>query len=141
MYIAFPKCNFKCGRAICQNGALAETNDITIDINALVERYMNNPITKAVVCGGLEPFDSWEDLSAFVLNFRYWSPDDIVIYTGYTEDEIQDKIEQLKLYENIVIKFGRFIPNQEQHFDNVLGVKLASLNQYAKSYNVMEGYC
>ena len=36
------------------------------------------------------------------------------------------------LYSNIIIKFGRFIPNREPHFDEVLGVNLASNNQYAK---------
>ena len=38
-------------------------------------------------------------------------------------------------YDNIVVKFGRFRPNQDPHYDNVLGVKLASNNQYAKKYN------
>ena len=93
---------------------------------------MSNPITKAVVCGGLEPFDSWEDLQCFIMNFRYHCPDDIVIYTGYKEEEIQDKLEWLKLYEPIIVKFGRYAPNQQPHYDEVLGVKLASDNQYAK---------
>ena len=60
-------------------------------------------------------------------------------YIGYTEDELQDrddfqedKILWLQQYKNIVIKFGRFIPNQEHHFDEVLGVELASPNQYAR---------
>ena len=75
------------------------------------------------------------------MNFRYYTPDDIVIYTGYTEEEIKDKVKWLSLYENIIIKFGRFVPNAEKHFDEVLGVELASPNQYAKAYNVMEGYC
>lgn len=85
--------------------------------------------------------DSWEDLQTFVMNFRYYTPDDIVIYTGYMEEEIKDKVKWLSLYENIIIKFGRYIPNQEHHFDELLGVELVSPNQYAKAYNVMEGYC
>ena len=39
---------------------------------------------------------------------------------------------KLKQYDNIIIKFGRFIPNQEKHYDEVLGVELASPNQYAR---------
>jgi hypothetical protein len=35
-------------------------------------------------------------------------------------------------FSNIIIKFGRFRPGQEPHYDEVLGVKLASDNQYAK---------
>lgn len=127
LFVAFPTCNFKCGDC-CQNKALAAVPDIEIGISELVERYMNNPITTAVVLGGLEPFDSWDDLFAFIMNLRYYTPDDIVIYSGYTEEELANKIEQLKGYENIIIKFGRFIPQQKKHFDKTLGIELASSN-------------
>ena len=93
---------------------------------------MNNTITKAVVCAGLEPLDSWEDLQCFIMNFRYWCGDEIIIFTGYNKDEIQDKIEWMRLYQPIIIKYGRFRPNEESHYDEVLGVKLASKNQYAE---------
>ena len=136
MFIGFPTCTWKCerecGEHCCQNSALAQSPNINIDIDSLIERYMNNPITRAVVCGGLEPLDSWDDLQNFILLFRYWCPDDIVIYTGYKEDEVQDKLEWLSLYEPIIVKFGRYMPNQNLHYDEVLGVKLASDNQYAK---------
>ena len=35
-------------------------------------------------------------------------------------------------YKNIIIKYGRYIPNQTPHRDEVLGVNLASDNQYAE---------
>lgn len=136
MFIGFPSCTFKCekecGVRCCQNSALAQSSNINISIDVLIERYMNNPITHAVVCGGLEPMDSWDDLQCFILNFRYWSDDDIVIYTGYTEEEIQNKLEWLQWYGSIIVKFGRYIPGQQPHYDSVLGVKLASNNQHAK---------
>jgi hypothetical protein len=145
MFIAFPNCSFKCdhecGRAVCQNSALAKSQTIDIPISMLIDRYGQNPISKAVVCGGLEPLDSWEELQAFIRDFRYYTPDDIVIYTGYEEEEIKDKIEWLSLFENIIIKFGRYRTNEPSHYDNLLGVSLMSSNQYAKAYNVMEGYC
>ena len=136
MFIGFPSCTWKCekecGVRCCQNSALAQAPNINVSIDTLIERYVNNPITQSVVCGGLEPLDSLDDLQCFIMNFRYYSPDEIVIYTGYKEDEIQDKLEWLKYYEPIIVKFGRYIPNQQPHYDNVLGVKLASDNQYAK---------
>lgn len=136
MYIAFPSCTFKCereyGQKMCQNSSLVRSPDIEIGVDALIERYMDNQITKAVVCAGLEPLDNWEDLQCFIMNFRYWSGDEIVIYTGYNKNEIQDKIEWLRLYEPIIIKYGRFIPNQQSHYDSILGVQLASDNQYAE---------
>ena len=138
MFLIFPKCNFKCdkecGAPICQNGALASAEEIEVDIrNYIVEKYLTNPITEAIVCGGLEPFDSWAELQCLIMNLRYYTPDDIVIYTGYKEEEIDKEIlSWLDLYGNIIIKFGRFIPNRPTKYDEILGITLASDNQYAK---------
>ena len=136
LFIGFPNCSFKCdkecGRVVCQNSALvqAPTYDITID--KIIDYYLNNKITEAIICGGLEPLDSWEDLRCFIVNIRYCTLDPIIIYTGYNEDEIADKIDILKDYENIVVKFGRYIPDRPKRFDELLGIELASDNQYAK---------
>lgn len=136
MFIAFPKCTWKCnqecGVQVCQNGALAKAPSLNIGADTIVKKYLDNPITKAVVCGGLEPFDSWGDLLLLIVKFREKSQDDIVIFTGYNKEEIANKINILLRFPNIIIKFGRYIPNQEKHYDEVLGVELASPNQYAE---------
>ena len=136
LFLAFPSCTFKCekecGQKMCQNGILATAPDIQVDIDNLINRYMNNPITSAVVCGGLEPFDSWDDLCNLVASFRAVCNDDIVIYTGFYPDEIEDKVAQLQTFVNIVIKFGRYIPGGQSHYDATLGINLASDNQYAR---------
>ena len=137
MFIIFPNCTFKCdkeaGCSICQNSSLANEPNIEIKEIDIIERYIKNPITKAIVFGGLEPFDS-EEILMFIEHIREYTNDEIVIYTGYTEEEIFDEIKWLQSdgIENIIIKFGRFIPNQQPHYDEVLGVKLASNNQYAR---------
>ena len=133
MTIMFPHCNgFKCGAEYCQNSPLSKAEDIEMDISNIVIRYLNNPITESVVMQGLEPFDSWDDLIGLVGCLRHSTDDDIVIYTGYNKEEIADKITLLSKYKNIVIKYGRYIPRQEKHYDDVLGVYLISDNQYAE---------
>ena len=136
MFIGFPSCNWKCerecGKKVCQNSTLATSPPINIHTNDIVERYIKNPITQAIVCGGLEPFDSWKSLMNLIVQFRQKTDDDIVIYTGYKEDEISYAINWMNLFPNIIIKFGRFVPNQQPHYDEVLGIKLASNNQYGK---------
>jgi hypothetical protein len=136
MFIIFPTCDWKCdkecGERVCQNGSLAKAPIKDIDEGILIEKYLNNPISKAVVLGGLEPFDSLSDLLLFIEKFRVKSQDIIIIYTGYYKEEIADKIDILKRFKNIIIKFGRFIPGHEKHYDEVLGVELASPNQYAE---------
>lgn len=136
MFIGFPTCSWKCekecGVRCCQNGALASMKNFDISVRDISDRYLSNLITSAVVCGGLEPLDSFGDLQELILSIRESGClDDIVIYTGYNPQEIDNKISILKKYKNIIIKFGRFIPNQNPHFDEVLGVNLASDNQYA----------
>ena len=132
MTIIFPYCTFKCGEDYCQNSPLTKSPIIEISIDDLVNRYNNNPITEAVVMQGLEPFDSWSDLKEFVKKLREYNNDDIVIYTGYNKDEVIKYIKELSVYPNIIVKFGRYVPNQEKHYDDVLGVYLASNNQYAE---------
>ena len=132
MTIMFPYCTFKCGTEYCQNSPLSKAEDIEMDIADIVIRYLNNPITESVVMQGLEPFDSWNDLIEFVNQIRESTDDDIVIYTGYYKEEIADKISLLSKYKNIIIKYGRYIPDQKKHYDEVLGVYLASENQYAE---------
>ena len=132
MTIMFPYCTFKCGTDYCQNSSLANEKNIDISVDEIVSRYINNPITESIVMQGLEPFDSWKDLITLVKKFRERCSDDIVIYTGYYKDEIRTYIEDLQEYEDIVIKFGRYIPDQEKHFDEVLGIYLASDNQYGE---------
>ena len=135
MFIGFPTCSFKCdkecGSQVCQNSELAKSRNIEISYDNIIKKYLNNNITEAIVFGGLEPFDSLKDLYLLINAFRLYTDDDIVIYTGYYPNEITKQIKQLKQYPNIIIKFGRFIPNQEHHMDEVLGVELASSNQYA----------
>ena len=135
MFIVSSYCTFKCdkeaGCQVCQNSDLANSPIIDIDNNDIIKRYLDNPITEAVVIGGLEPFDTFEELYQFIKDFRRKSNDNIIIYTGYYPEEISEKIRQLSLFLNIIIKFGRFIPNQKSHYDVVLGVDLASDNQEA----------
>lgn len=76
--------------------------------------------------------DQFDELLEFIKDFREVCDDDIVIYTGFYKEELKEKLEVLKTYPNIIIKYGRFIPNQPKHFDEVLGVNLASDNQFAE---------
>ena len=134
MYIAFPHCDFKCGEGLCQNKHLIKQKNIEVNDHTLISRYIANPLTKAIVCAGMEPFVTFDMLYKFLQNFRQRSKDDIVIYTGYTEEEIKDKVELLKPLSNIIIKYGRYIPNSSAREDEILGIKLASDNQYAVRY-------
>ena len=143
MFIIMPHCSFKCdkenGCLMCQNSSLVHEPTHNVDTRLMVTRYIENPITKAVTFGGLEPLDTIEDVLEFVDILRniYKNEDDVVIYTGYTEEELINNKDYKRIleYGNIVIKYGRFRPNQTPHYDEVLGVNLVSDNQYARRYD------
>ena len=138
MFIATATCDFKCdrdcGSPVCQNSSLAKEDDIHTGDDYLIARYMKNHITQAIVFGGLEPFDQWQELWNFLQKLRllFGCKDTVVIYTGYTEEEIDGYISFLRSMPNIIVKFGRFVPDNKPHRDPILGVDLASDNQYAK---------
>lgn len=142
MFIGMPFCSGKCWKelgldcSICQNDKLRNSDLIDVDILALVKRFQDNPLSKAVVFGGLEPLDSAADVYYFIFTMRQLGLNNkVVIYTGYKEEEkdVQDFINILKehYFTNVIIKVGRYIPNSNSRYDDILGVTLASDNQYA----------
>ena len=139
MFIASCYCNWKCcieqdlDNSICQNSEIAKQKNIEISADEIFSRYISNPITNSIVVGGLEPFLQFEEVYELIKCFRdNKCVDDFIIYTGYYDYEISDKINKLKQFQNIIIKYGRFMPNHQPHYDEVLGINLISNNQYAE---------
>lgn len=139
MFIGCISCDWKCcneqslPNTICQNSKLKSMPEINMPVDEIFHRYIENDITKCIVIGGLEPMLQFDELVELIDYFRKnKNNDEFVIYTGYYPEEIQDKISHLQLYNNIVIKFGRYIKDSKPRFDYILGVNLASDNQYAK---------
>lgn len=136
MYIATCFCDWKCCReaniskSVCQNNGVASLPTIDISAESIFRRYINNPITESVCIAGLEPMYQFKEMVEVIKYFReHGCNDKFVIYTGYDAKEITDQIEVLRKLKNVVIKLGRYIPGHEPHYDEVLGVKLASNNQ------------
>lgn len=139
MFITTCFCDWKCCNelgldvGVCQNAPLAQFKNKEIDNQIIYEQFAKNPITKAVVIGGLEPMIQINEVIDLINLFRTNGENcPFVIYTGYYPNEIPKPLDEIKKYSNIIIKFGRFIPNQDSHYDEVLGINLASNNQYAQ---------
>lgn len=140
MYIGTAVCGGKCFKeaglppSMCQNDAWRRVPDKIINDEDIVRRYLSNDITKGICFAGLEPMEQILEMLNIIsaLRIKYHCNDTVIIYTGYDKDEVLPQIEALQEYENIIVKFGRYIPNFTPHYDEVLGVCLASDNQYAE---------
>lgn len=136
MLVATCFCDWKCciedARCKCQNSEMADAPIVEYEDYKLIQRFLNNQLTEAVVFGGLEPMLQFQELLKFVKLFREKSDADVVVYTGYFKEEIEDKVSQLSKFKNIIIKFGRFKCGQKPHLDKILGIYLANDEQHAE---------
>lgn len=138
MFINTCFCDFKCCTeldmdiGVCQNAPLAQSPIKEISDDVIYKHFESNPITKAVVVGGMEPMMQIDEIISLISLFRQngdWST--FVVYTGYYPQEIENELALLRPLGNIVVKFGRFIPNKPSRHDDVLGINLSSDNQFA----------
>ncbi len=139
MFINTCFCDFKCCTeldmdiGVCQNAPLAQSPIKEISDDVIYKHFESNPITKAVVVGGMEPMMQIDEIISLISLFRQngdWST--FVVYTGYYPQEIENELALLRPLGNIVVKFGRFIPNKPSRHDDVLGINLSSDNQFAE---------
>lgn len=128
--LASPVCYNNCKN--CQNEHLKNKKPVVYCVEELINEIKNNKFVKSVIFGGLDCFDSFDETFNFISKFRKVSKEDVVLYTGKTEDCLHEKLKLLKQFENIYVKFGEYIENSNSIFDEVGGIWLSSSNQYFK---------
>lgn len=146
MLLIFPECSWKCEG--CQNKHLALLETKNFPDEEIIKRFQENPFTKCIILGGLEPFyneSSIDDISMFISHLieAYPTKEDrpmLIIYTGYEMNELGDILSKYALsdlfseYGNGIIKCGRYVQDSSPYFNNTLGVTIASLNQDALDF-------
>jgi len=139
MFITSAVCDWKCcteqniDTAICQNQPLMQVHEFEASPESLFELFTSNDITKAVVIGGLEPMLQFDEVREVIRYFREHGENcPFVIYTGYYPFEIEGALGVLQSFRPVIVKFGRYRPDLDGRYDEVLGVTLASSNQYAE---------
>lgn len=142
MFLIFSVCKgFKCEKENnedCPNRALEGMKKVEVSAESVLQRYNNQSLTRAIVCGGLEPFDTPDSLTELVTVLqKHDFSDTLVIYTGYDEGETETDSVLYNLYMkkpcfDLVVKHGRYIKSLAHlTYDDNLGVSLASRNQSA----------
>ena len=144
MLIATCYCDGKCWKerglnaSDCQNEELLAEPIVEVSNDEIIQRYLSNPLSEAIIFGGLEPLLQYNELVEFLSTLRveYGCYDDVVIYTGYEPGERAAELDVLKQYGPLVVKWGRYLPDSTSKYDDVLGISLASANQHAERYDI-----
>jgi len=134
MLLVADKCTFKCEG--CQNKHLMLLETQEFPDEEILERFLNNPISEAIVIGGLEPFEQLSEVVHFIskaTEMKLSVP--IVVYTGFDMEDYDlywSGFEPAaKSYDGpVIVKFGRYIQGSKPYFNKDLGVTLISDNQY-----------
>lgn len=146
LLLVFPYCSGKCGEE-CQNKHLHDSPINYYSVKSIINLYNSLKTHEAVVCAGLEPFDSIKDLDVLVKAFlKNKKPVDFIIYTGYEQSEIDDSFKFIlslfkdigKKSDKLIIKFGRYNEKfkTDNSIDENLGIKLATSNQYTVKFSI-----
>lgn len=134
MLLVADKCTWKCEG--CQNKHLALLESQIFPDEEILKRFCNNPLTSAIVIGGLEPFEQLQELVIFIGEATKAGLDiPIIIYTGFEIDDFDlywSGFEPVaKSYLGpVIVKFGKYVAGSESYFNKDLGVTLISNNQY-----------
>ena len=137
LLVAVKKCDYKCCKeaniaiSTCHNYSLDLEKEIDIKNEYLFNKFINNKFVESLGFAGKEPMLDiyFYDIEKYIEYHRKFDNSPIFIYTGYYENEIIEKINILKKYENIYIKIGRFIPNKQSYKDDLTGVILSNKEQ------------
>ena len=143
MLLIAPECAWKC--VGCHNTHLLKLITKNFPDEEILERFQKNPLSKAIVLGGLEPFDCMEEVRAFLQTLRESNivnpKPTVIIYTGYDFPDIEQELirtgldEEMKKHDKVLLKYGGYLPGYNPTYNPLLGINLASPNQQVMEYS------
>ena len=100
--IWFQGCSLRCEGCISvDTWATAKT---LIPIEQLMMKLSSYlPLIDGITISGGEPFDQFEALLAIVVQLRKRTKVDILVYTGYSVEDITEQLQQIKPYIDVLI--------------------------------------
>lgn len=143
LFLGYAFCDWKCckdmgvHKSFCQNSALAQAPIEEYTYDEIIDRFMNNPITRAIMLAGLEPFWKQEqETLGLIKAIRARLPHTvIIIYTGYYKEEMSEEvIKTITDVGRVIVKWGRYNKDLPSRYDETLEIQLASSNQYAEFF-------
>ena len=100
--IWFQGCSLRCEGCISVDTWATAKTLIPIDqLMMALSSYL--PLVDGITISGGEPFDQFDALLAIVVQLRKKIKVDILLYTGYSIEDIPDQLQQIKPYIDVLI--------------------------------------
>ena len=100
--IWFQGCSLRCEGCISVDTWATAKTFIPIDKLMMgLSSYL--PLVDGITISGGEPFDQFDALLAIVSQLREKTKVDILVYTGYSIEDINDQLQQIKPYIDVLI--------------------------------------
>ena len=100
--IWFQGCSLRCEGCISVDTWATAKTLIPIDqLMMALSSYL--PLVDGITISGGEPFDQFDALLAIVVQLRKKTEVDILLYTGYSIEDIPDQLQQIKPYIDVLI--------------------------------------
>ena len=100
--IWFQGCSLRCEGCISVDTWATAKTLIPIDqLMMALSSYL--PLVDGITISGGEPFDQFDALLAIVAQLREKTKVDILLYTGYSIEDIPDQLQQIKPYIDVLI--------------------------------------
>ncbi|WP_216355373.1 4Fe-4S single cluster domain-containing protein [Gilliamella apicola] len=100
--IWFQGCSLRCEGCISVDTWATAKTLIPIDqLMMALSSYI--PLVDGITISGGEPFDQFDALLAIVAQLREKTKVDILLYTGYSIEDIPDQLQQIKPYIDVLI--------------------------------------
>ena len=100
--IWFQGCSLRCEGCISLDTWATAKTLIPIDqLMMALSSYL--PLVDGITISGGEPFDQFDALLAIVAQLREKTEVDILLYTGYSIEDIPDQLQQIKPYIDVLI--------------------------------------
>ena len=100
--IWFQGCSLRCEGCISVDTWATAKKLIPIDqLMMVLSSYL--PLVDGITISGGEPFDQFDALLAIVVQLRKKTEVDILLYTGYSIEDIPDQLQKIKPYIDVLI--------------------------------------
>jgi len=120
------RCNYNCPG--CFHKDIEDSQVKHIDADEFLDSILDDPFSEGVILAGREWTEQYDEM-IYLIDGAYRRSLEIILYTHYTRQDIEEYYPELLKYSGMYIKCGEYDENKLVPNNVHYGVPLASSNQ------------